>query len=160
MCLTNEQIKRRIDDVRTRNNERQSAVLERRRQILEAEMDRRMALLHRKLERVAKLEAMKNAQRNAMSFAFGSSSTPRLYESYGMSDSRSIFNLVNTMSRRSASLNRNFNAEDLMTKSCTSLLSSSFFGHSRRKTDLTPTLPKEGIHHAVTPNFPAWNNLF
>ncbi|CAM1296764.1 Uncharacterised protein r2_g606 [Pycnogonum litorale] len=66
-------------------------------------MDQRKALLRRKLERVAKLEAEKNAQRNAMSFAFGSR----------MSNSQSTVNLVlpvnvNTTptSRRS---NRNFN---------------------------------------------------
>lgn len=60
------------------------------------------------MEREAKLEAKKYAQRNAISFAFGSTA-PRLYESYEMKSSQSTANLAAATPppRRSVSLNRN-----------------------------------------------------
>ncbi|KAG1714819.1 Reticulocyte-binding protein 2 a [Nymphon striatum] len=214
--------RKRIDETKNKENDRIHAVQERRKQILDAEMDRREALLRRKMEREVKLEAKKNAQRNAISFAFGSAA-PRLYESYEMKSSQSTTNLaaLTPPARRSVSLNRNndginrgvklkklvprpvnvdiFNlaspnadylvsspsnhevayasptspsdialeqsavgiaskyenhtagnfigsgllfGEDLMTKSCSSLSSSSPFGRGRRKNDLRPTIPR------------------
>ncbi|XP_076357063.1 uncharacterized protein LOC143250436 isoform X27 [Tachypleus tridentatus] len=71
-----EERRRKIEEYRQRDQERRNAVEERKRQIWEAEQERREALLRRNLDRESKLEARRYAQRSSTSFVFGSS-TPR-----------------------------------------------------------------------------------
>ncbi|XP_022236026.1 ensconsin-like isoform X2 [Limulus polyphemus] len=71
-----EERRRKIEEFRQRDQERRNAVEERKRQIWEAEQERKEALLRRNLDRESKLEARRYAQRSSSSFVFGSS-TPR-----------------------------------------------------------------------------------
>ncbi|XP_035231239.1 MAP7 domain-containing protein 2-like isoform X4 [Stegodyphus dumicola] len=74
-----EERKRKIEEARIREMERRQQVEERKRQIWEAEQERKEAILRRNMEREARIEARRNAQRNSQCFAFGSS-TPRTFD--------------------------------------------------------------------------------
>nr|XP_042910115.1 MAP7 domain-containing protein 3 isoform X2 [Parasteatoda tepidariorum] len=74
-----EERKRKIEEARVREAERRIQVEERKRQIWEAEQERKEAILRRNMEREARIEARRNAQRNSQCFAFGSS-TPRTFD--------------------------------------------------------------------------------
>ncbi|XP_054714415.1 ensconsin-like [Uloborus diversus] len=74
-----EERKRKIEEARVRELERRQQVEERKRQIWEAEQERKEAILRRNMEREARIEARRNAQRNSQCFAFGSS-TPRSFD--------------------------------------------------------------------------------
>ncbi|XP_076237142.1 uncharacterized protein LOC143180955 isoform X5 [Calliopsis andreniformis] len=74
-----EERRRRIDELRSRDNDRRNQVEERKRQICEAERERREAILRKNQEREARIEAKKKNERSHIVFAFGSS-TPRMLE--------------------------------------------------------------------------------
>ncbi|XP_065201948.1 MAP7 domain-containing protein 2-like isoform X16 [Planococcus citri] len=76
---TEEERRRRIEDLRNRENDRRHQVEERKRLIMEAEKDRREAILRRNMEREARIESKKKMERSSIVFAFGSS-TPRMLE--------------------------------------------------------------------------------
>ncbi|KAK6637101.1 hypothetical protein RUM43_010775 [Polyplax serrata] len=71
--------KRRMEDLRQKENEKRSQVEERKRQIWEAEKERREAIVRKNQEREARLETKRRNERSSIVFAFGSS-TPRLLE--------------------------------------------------------------------------------
>ena len=76
-----EERRRRMEEQRLRDLERRSQVEERKRAILEAEKERREALLRRSEDRGAGLrqELKRRNERSTIAFAFGSS-TPRMLE--------------------------------------------------------------------------------
>ncbi|KAG8186272.1 hypothetical protein JTE90_004617 [Oedothorax gibbosus] len=74
-----EERRRRIEEAKIKEAERRLQVEERKRQIWEAEQERKEAILRRNMEREARIEARRNAQRNSQYFAFGSS-TPRSFD--------------------------------------------------------------------------------
>ncbi|GFQ81257.1 uncharacterized protein TNCT_509261 [Trichonephila clavata] len=158
-----EERRRRIEEARVKELERRQQVEERKRQIWEAEQERKEAILRRNMEREARIEARRNAQRNSQSFAFGSS-TPRTFDldlaAIGMGRSLNAGSvLMSSVSRRSeerelgppratsaCSLDRKF-GEDCMSRSMVSLSSSTFRG--RKRTDIMPTLTRE---RSITPH--------
>ncbi|GFY27547.1 uncharacterized protein TNCV_2071642 [Trichonephila clavipes] len=168
--LQEEERRRRIEEARVKELERRQQVEERKRQIWEAEQERKEAILRRNMEREARIEARRNAQRNSQSFAFGSS-TPRTFDldlaAIGMGRSLNAGSvLMSSVSRRSeerelgppratsaCSLDRKF-GEDCMSRSMVSLSSSTFRG--RKRTDIMPTLTRE---RSITPHVtPRGNN--
>jgi len=74
-----EERRRRMEEQRLRDLERRNQVEERKRAILEAERERREALLRRSEDRGVRQEIKKRNERGAIAFAFGSS-TPRMLE--------------------------------------------------------------------------------
>ncbi|KAJ8665329.1 hypothetical protein QAD02_006991, partial [Eretmocerus hayati] len=74
-----EERRRRIEELRSRDNDRRSQVEERKRQLWEAERERREAIMRKNQERDARLEAKRKNERSQIVFAFGSS-TPRMLE--------------------------------------------------------------------------------
>ncbi|KAF6205524.1 hypothetical protein GE061_019697 [Apolygus lucorum] len=74
-----EERRRRLDELRLRDTDRRHQVEERKRQIWEAERDRREAILRKNQEREARIESKRKNERSSMVFAFGSS-TPRMLE--------------------------------------------------------------------------------
>ncbi|GFU32711.1 uncharacterized protein NPIL_686042 [Nephila pilipes] len=158
-----EERRRRIEEARIKEFERRQQVEERKRQIWEAEQERKEAILRRNMEREARIEARRNAQKNSQSFAFGSS-TPRTFDldlaAIGMGRSINAGSvLMSSVSRRSeerelgppratsaCSLDRKF-GEDCMSRSMVSLSSSTFRG--RKRTDIMPTLTRE---RSITPH--------
>ncbi|GFY27546.1 uncharacterized protein TNCV_2071641 [Trichonephila clavipes] len=103
--LQEEERRRRIEEARVKELERRQQVEERKRQIWEAEQERKEAILRRNMEREARIEARRNAQRNSQSFAFGSS-TPRTFDldlaAIGMGRSLNAGSvLMSSVSRRS-----------------------------------------------------------
>ncbi|GBM52600.1 hypothetical protein AVEN_84088-1 [Araneus ventricosus] len=159
-----EERRRRIEDARVKELERRQQVEERKRQIWEAEQERKEAILRRNMEREARIEARRNAQRNSQSYVFGSS-TPRTFDldlaAIGMGRSVNAGSvLMSSVSRRSeerelgpppratsaCSLDRKF-GEDCMSRSMVSLSSSTFRG--RKRTDIMPTLTRE---RSITPH--------
>ncbi|GIY29316.1 uncharacterized protein CDAR_399881 [Caerostris darwini] len=162
--LQEEERRRRIEEARVKELERRQQVEERKRQIWEAEQERKEAILRRNMEREARIEARRNAQRNSACFAFGSS-TPRTFDldlaAIGMGRSMNAGSvLMSSVSRRSeerelgpppratsaCSLDRKF-GEDCMSRSMVSLSSSTFRG--RKRTDIMPTLTRE---RSITPH--------
>ncbi|CAL1277405.1 unnamed protein product [Larinioides sclopetarius] len=159
-----EERRRRIEEARVKEIERRQQVEERKRQIWEAEQERKEAILRRNMEREARIEARRNAQRNSQSYVFGSS-TPRTFDldlaAIGMGRSMNAGSvLMSSVSRRSeerelgpppratsaCSLDRKF-GEDCMSRSMVSLSSSTFRG--RKRTDIVPTLTRE---RSITPH--------
>ncbi|BES92996.1 MAP7 (E-MAP-115) family [Nesidiocoris tenuis] len=74
-----EERRRRLDEMRLRDSDRRHQVEERKRQIWEAERDRREAILRKNQEREARIETKRKNERSQIVFAFGSS-TPRMLE--------------------------------------------------------------------------------
>ncbi|RZF46456.1 hypothetical protein LSTR_LSTR012531 [Laodelphax striatellus] len=74
-----EERRRRMEELRLRDNDRRHQVEERKRQIWEAERDRREAILRKNQEREARIESKRKNERSSIMFAFGSS-TPRMLE--------------------------------------------------------------------------------
>ncbi|XP_034253933.1 ensconsin-like isoform X2 [Thrips palmi] len=74
-----EERRRRIEDMRQRDGDRRHQVEERKRQIHEAEQERRTAILRKNQEREARIEMKRKNERSSIVFAFGSS-TPRMLE--------------------------------------------------------------------------------
>ncbi|XP_049846469.1 MAP7 domain-containing protein 2 isoform X32 [Schistocerca gregaria] len=74
-----EERRRRIEELRQRDNDRRLQVEERKRQIYEAERDRREAILRKNQEREARIDSKRKNERSSAVFAFGSS-TPRMLE--------------------------------------------------------------------------------
>ncbi|KAK7873483.1 hypothetical protein R5R35_011827 [Gryllus longicercus] len=74
-----EERRRRAEELRLRDAERRSQVEERKRQIWEAERDRREAILRKNQEREARIDSRRRNERSSIVFAFGSS-TPRMLE--------------------------------------------------------------------------------
>ncbi|PSN49150.1 hypothetical protein C0J52_10154 [Blattella germanica] len=74
-----EERRRRIEELRQRDNDRRHQVEERKRQIWEAERDRREAILRKNQEREARIDSKRKNERSSIVFAFGSS-TPRMLE--------------------------------------------------------------------------------
>ncbi|KAE8744753.1 hypothetical protein FOCC_FOCC008661 [Frankliniella occidentalis] len=74
-----EERRRRIEDMRQRDGDRRHQVEERKRQIIEAEQERRTAILRKNQEREARIEMKRKNERSSIVFAFGSS-TPRMLE--------------------------------------------------------------------------------
>uniref|UniRef100_A0A0A9Y1K4 Reticulocyte-binding protein 2 a n=1 Tax=Lygus hesperus TaxID=30085 RepID=A0A0A9Y1K4_LYGHE len=74
-----EERRRRLEELRLRDTDRRHQVEERKRQIWEAERDRREAILRKNQEREARIESKRKNERSSMVFAFGSS-TPRMLE--------------------------------------------------------------------------------
>ncbi|KAJ4445809.1 hypothetical protein ANN_12494, partial [Periplaneta americana] len=74
-----EERRRRIDELRQRDSDRRHQVEERKRQIWEAERDRREAILRKNQEREARIDSKRKNERSSIVFAFGSS-TPRMLE--------------------------------------------------------------------------------
>ncbi|XP_055949320.1 ensconsin-like isoform X5 [Argiope bruennichi] len=100
-----EERRRRIEEARIKELERRQQVEERKRQIWEAEQERKEAILRRNMEREARIEARRNAQRNSQSYVFGSS-TPRTFDldlaAIGMGRSMNAGSvLMSSVSRRS-----------------------------------------------------------
>lgn len=151
--------RKKIKELRIKEIERRQAVEERKRMIWEAEQERKEAILKRNLEREARIEARRNAQRNSMSYAFGSS-TPRSFDldlvalgSNRLSSQSSVvfssssshqtdekehdskkFLKTNYLDRKSG--------DDSMSRSMISLSTAS---RVRRKTDLMPVTPRDQI---------------
>ncbi|XP_076357078.1 uncharacterized protein LOC143250436 isoform X41 [Tachypleus tridentatus] len=146
-----EERRRKIEEYRQRDQERRNAVEERKRQIWEAEQERREALLRRNLDRESKLEARRYAQRSSTSFVFGSSTPRTLDLDVGILGGRSSSILFAASGGRrseerdvdgskkraisACSLDRR-PGEDAMTRSLICMSS-----RGRRKTDLTPSVP-------------------
>ncbi|KAG8186273.1 hypothetical protein JTE90_004617 [Oedothorax gibbosus] len=157
-----EERRRRIEEAKIKEAERRLQVEERKRQIWEAEQERKEAILRRNMEREARIEARRNAQRNSQYFAFGSS-TPRSFDldlaAIGVRNQGSV--LMCSVGKRSeerdigppratsaCSLDRKF-AEDCMSRSMVSLSSSATF-RGRKRTDITPSItPRE---RSITPH--------
>ncbi|XP_073985678.1 uncharacterized protein isoform X41 [Rhodnius prolixus] len=74
-----EERRRRLEELRMRDTDRRHQVEERKRQIWEAERDRREAILRKNQEREARIESKRKNERSSIVFAFGSS-TPRMLE--------------------------------------------------------------------------------
>ncbi|XP_014251420.1 ensconsin-like isoform X18 [Cimex lectularius] len=74
-----EERRRRMEELRMRDTDRRHQVEERKRQIWEAERDRREAILRKNQEREARIESKRKNERSQIVFAFGSS-TPRMLE--------------------------------------------------------------------------------
>ncbi|XP_075227453.1 uncharacterized protein LOC142327940 isoform X2 [Lycorma delicatula] len=74
-----EERRRRMEELRLRDSDRRHQVEERKRQIWEAERDRREAILRKNQEREARIESKRKNERSSIVFAFGSS-TPRMLE--------------------------------------------------------------------------------
>ncbi|XP_023313537.1 MAP7 domain-containing protein 2-like isoform X7 [Trichogramma pretiosum] len=74
-----EERRRRIEELRSRDSDRRSQVEERKRQLWEAERERREAIIRKNQEREARIEAKRKNERSQIVFAFGSS-TPRMLE--------------------------------------------------------------------------------
>ncbi|XP_035231240.1 calponin homology domain-containing protein DDB_G0272472-like isoform X5 [Stegodyphus dumicola] len=159
-----EERKRKIEEARIREMERRQQVEERKRQIWEAEQERKEAILRRNMEREARIEARRNAQRNSQCFAFGSS-TPRTFDldlaaiGVGRNVNQGTVLMSSVSGRRSeerdlgppratsaCSLDRKF-GDDCMSRSMVSLSSSAFRG--RKRTDIMPTLTRE---RSITPH--------
>ena len=75
-----EERRRRIDDLKARDNEKRTQVEERKKAIWEAEKERREYILRKNQERDQRLETKKKNERSQIAFAFGSS-TPRMLDS-------------------------------------------------------------------------------
>ncbi|XP_054269992.1 MAP7 domain-containing protein 1-like isoform X4 [Macrosteles quadrilineatus] len=74
-----EERRRRMEELRLRDTDRRHQVEERKRQIWEAERDRREAILRKNQEREIRMETKRRNERSSIVFAFGSS-TPRMLE--------------------------------------------------------------------------------
>ncbi|XP_060849662.1 ensconsin-like isoform X21 [Rhopalosiphum padi] len=74
-----EERRRRLDEMRLRDTERRQQVEERKRQLFEAEREKRDAILKKNLEREARIVSKRRNERSSIVFAFGSS-TPRMLE--------------------------------------------------------------------------------
>ncbi|XP_050441378.1 ensconsin-like isoform X8 [Adelges cooleyi] len=74
-----EERRRRLEEMRTRDFERRQQVEERKRQLFEAEREKREAILKKNQEREARIESKRRNERSSIVFAFGSS-TPRMLE--------------------------------------------------------------------------------
>ncbi|VVC37678.1 Hypothetical protein CINCED_3A024073 [Cinara cedri] len=74
-----EERRKRLDEMRSRDFERRQQVEERKRQLFEAEREKREAILKKNQEREARIESKRRNERSSIVFAFGSS-TPRMLE--------------------------------------------------------------------------------
>lgn len=74
-----EERRRRIDDLKMRDNEKRHQVEERKKAIWEAEKERREYILRKNQERDQRLETKRKNERSQIAFAFGSS-TPRMLD--------------------------------------------------------------------------------
>ena len=74
-----EERRRRMEEQRLRDLERRTQVEERKKAILEAERERREAMLRRSEDRGIRQELKRRNERGSIAFAFGSS-TPRMLE--------------------------------------------------------------------------------
>lgn len=77
-----EERRRRVEELRCRDNDRRSQVEERKRAIFEADRERREYILRKNQEREQRLETKKRNEKSQIMFAFGSS-TPRMTEAEG-----------------------------------------------------------------------------
>jgi hypothetical protein len=71
--------KRRMEELKSRDNEKRQQVEDRKRAIWEAEKDRREYILRKNQERDNRLETKRKNERSQIAFAFGSS-TPRMLD--------------------------------------------------------------------------------
>lgn len=71
--------RKRIEDMKCRDNERRVQVEERKKAIWEAEKERREYILRKNQEREQRLDSKKRNERSQIAFAFGSS-TPRMID--------------------------------------------------------------------------------
>lgn len=74
-----EERRRRIDELKTRDNEKRHQVEERKKAIWEAEKERREYILRKNQERDQRLETKRKNEKSQIAFAFGSS-TPRMLD--------------------------------------------------------------------------------
>ncbi|XP_014209560.1 uncharacterized protein LOC106640139 [Copidosoma floridanum] len=74
-----EERRKRIEELRSRDIDRRCQVEERKRQIYEADQERREAIIRKNQAREARIEAKRKNERSHIVFAFGSS-TPRMLE--------------------------------------------------------------------------------
>lgn len=114
--------RRRIDELRVRDDEKRHQVEERKRAINDAERDRLQFILKRNQEREQRIESRRKNERSSAVFAFGSS-TPRLLDPSEMSVSywgarraTSIQNIITSVNNSSA-LTRRQSERDLDTGS-------------------------------------------
>ncbi|XP_046447833.1 ensconsin-like isoform X4 [Daphnia pulex] len=159
-----EERRRRMEEQRLRDLERRTQVEERKKAILEAERERREAMLRRSEDRGIRQETKRRNERGSIAFAFGSS-TPRMLEPvdscssyWGSRRATSTTNVMSASSHGRVTLNEattpngggNNNklrassvfgldqnqGDDLMTQS-----TSAVQGGRRKRTDLIPTIP-------------------
>ncbi|XP_055612893.1 inner centromere protein A isoform X2 [Uranotaenia lowii] len=156
-----EERRRRMEDLRKRENDRRSQVEERRRAIQEADNERRQYILQKNQERDQRMEAKRRNERSSIVFAFGSS-TPRMLETAdsGMCSSfwanrraTSITNVAYTgapLTRRSSERELTDGSSKKRATSASGLDRSTDDDSgdmsyqrtvNRRKTDLMPTIP-------------------
>lgn len=74
-----EERRRKIDDMKSRDSEKRAQVEERKKAIYEAEKERREYILKRNQERDQRLESKRRNEKSQIAFAFGSS-TPRMLD--------------------------------------------------------------------------------
>lgn len=74
-----EERRRRIDDLKSKDNDRRNQVEERKKAIWEAEKERREYILRKNQERDQRLDTKRRHDRGSIGFAFGSS-TPRMID--------------------------------------------------------------------------------
>uniref|UniRef100_A0A0K8S5J0 Reticulocyte-binding protein 2 a n=1 Tax=Lygus hesperus TaxID=30085 RepID=A0A0K8S5J0_LYGHE len=150
-----EERRRRLEELRLRDTDRRHQVEERKRQIWEAERDRREAILRKNQEREARIESKRKNERSSMVFAFGSS-TPRMLEpsdagtSYWATRRATSTTNVMTMSMSATQpgpLTRRSSERELDGDDATDSPTAAGYGiawrkdAARRKTDLIPTMP-------------------
>ena len=110
--------KKRMDELRARENDKFAQVEERRRAIESAERERREALLRKNQEREEKIVAKRKAQNSQTHFAFGSC-TPRLAYAVTRTDSGS----------------------DMLNRSPSQLMSQSMYSTSKERRSAERDLP-------------------
>ncbi|XP_030746287.1 MAP7 domain-containing protein 1-like isoform X3 [Sitophilus oryzae] len=166
--------RRRLEDMRVKDDQRRHLVEERKKAINEAERDRLESILRRNQERDARIEAKKRNERSSIVFAFGSS-TPRMLDPtdvtvsfWGHRRATSTQNI--TISSSGSSLTRRQSERDLdasskkratsaggLERAAEGLISpttpagcaSGYIG--RRRTDLVPTIPsRDSSFHSST----------
>ncbi|XP_063696692.1 ensconsin isoform X11 [Culicoides brevitarsis] len=160
-----EERRKRMEELRNRENDRRQQVEERKKAINEAEKERREYILRKDQERQARLETKRRNERSQIAFAFGSS-TPRMIETVdcsGMSMSSSFWatrratSITNMSYGNNTALTRRSSERELggdSKKRATSaggldrqseddsgVDSQSYQRANRRKTDLMPTIP-------------------
>uniref|UniRef100_A0A336K9C3 CSON004601 protein n=1 Tax=Culicoides sonorensis TaxID=179676 RepID=A0A336K9C3_CULSO len=160
-----EERRKRMEELRNRENDRRQQVEERKKAIWEAEKERREYILRKDQERQARMETKRKNERSQIAFAFGSS-TPRMIETVdcsGMSMSSSFWatrratSITNMSYGNNAALTRRSSERELggdnkkratsasgldrQSEDDSGVDSQSYQRANRRKTDLMPTIP-------------------
>ncbi|RZC00581.1 MAP7 domain-containing protein 1-like [Asbolus verrucosus] len=163
--------RRRLEDLKGKEDVRRQQVEERKKAIIQAEQDRLVSILKRNQEREARMEAKKRNERSNIVFAFGSS-TPRMLDPTDMTASfwghRRATSIQNITCATSASLTRRQSERDLDSGSKKRATSASGLERSgesstpltpagcasgyvgRRRTDLMPTIPSRDSPFAAS----------